>query len=322
MVAVPTGRFAPSPTGDLHLGNLRTAVLAWLWSRHDGDDFLVRMEDLDRVTSSRQHERSQLHDLAAIGLDWDGEVVRQSDRFGFYDEAIAELDRQGLVYPCYCTRREIAEASSAPNGPPSGVYPGTCRELSTSKRRELEAGGRQPALRLRAEPAPVTFADAVLGEVTGTPDDVVLRRNDGVPAYHLAVVVDDHLQHIGLVVRADDLAPSTPSQIHLQRRLGFVTPRYAHVPLVLSPSGHRLAKRDGSVTLSDRLTLGDDVADVARWLLATSGQPADVATGTGATAVPAGLMAEAIAAFDPTRLPRTPVVVSEQLLGQSLRSLG
>lgn len=310
MGAMSRGRFAPSPTGDLHLGNLRTALIAWLWSRHEGSDFIVRMEDLDRVTSRREHEITQLDDLAAIGLDWDGPVVRQSERFDRYDAAIDGLTRRGLTYPCYCTRREIAEAASAPNGAGPGRYPGTCRELSALQRRAAEASGRPPALRLRARQTEVEFEDEVAGPNRGTPDDAVLRRNDGVPAYNLAVVVDDAAQGIELVVRGDDLLTSTPGQIALGRELGVPIPRYAHVPLVLSPAGRRLAKRDGAVTLAERRALGDQPADIVDWLAASIGLAGHHA-GT-----------DLIAAFAPTAIPLDPVVLSEDLLARSLRSLG
>ncbi len=246
------GRFAPSPTGPLHLGNLRTALVAWLAARSAGGRFLVRIEDLDRVTSSRDHERSQLADLAALGLDWDATPVRQSERFDLYEAAIARLTSAGLTYPCYCTRREIREAVRAPHGDvPDGRYPGTCRGLSAAQRRRREDAGRRPALRLQATVDRIAFVDELVGPVEGAVDDVVLRRNDGVPAYNLAVVVDDHDQGVTQVVRGDDLVASTPRQIHLARLLGLAVPRYLHVPLVLAPDGSRLAKRHGAVTLAD-----------------------------------------------------------------------
>jgi glutamyl-tRNA synthetase len=244
-----TGRFAPSPTGPLHVGNLRTALLAWLVARSAGERFVVRMEDLDRSNTSAAHEVRQLTDLAAIGLDWDGPVLRQSERFDRYEHAISELVARGLVYECYCTRREILEAAEAPHGP-VGAYPGTCRDLSPAVRAARRTE-RPPALRLLASNAPISFDDALAGRVTGVPDDVVLRRNDGVPAYNLAVVVDDAAQGVDTVVRGDDLVPSTPRQIHLQQLLGLPAVRYAHVPLVVGDDGQRLAKRHGAVTLQD-----------------------------------------------------------------------
>jgi glutamyl-tRNA synthetase len=247
----PRGRFAPSPTGALHLGNLRTALVAWLSARGNLGSFIVRMEDLDRETSSRQHEQQQLADLASLGIDWDGVVVRQSDRFDLHRDAIATLQRGGDLYECYCTRREIREAAQAPNGPSDGMYPGTCRRLTASTIAALRAQGRRPALRLRANGVTIRFDDAVAGPYSGFADDAVVQRNDGVPAYNLAVVVDDADQGVTEVVRGDDLLPVTPQQIVLQQRLGLATPTYGHVPLVLAADGTRLAKRHGAVTLAD-----------------------------------------------------------------------
>ncbi len=250
------GRFAPSPTGPLHVGNLRTALLAWLAARAGGLRFIVRMEDLDRVTSSAAHERRQLADLASIGLDWDGPVVRQSERFDRYHAALDKLRDDGLVYPCYCTRREIqAEIEGAARAPhgllADGAYPGTCRTLSTAQRAGRLAAGRRPALRLRTDGERIEFIDQLAGPCAGLVDDVVLARADGVPAYNLAVVVDDAAQGVTQVVRGDDLLSSTPRHIHLQRLLGLPTPTYLHVPLVIGADGQRLAKRHGAVTLAE-----------------------------------------------------------------------
>jgi glutamyl-tRNA synthetase len=246
------GRFAPSPTGPLHVGNLRTALVAWLSARSQRGELIVRMEDLDPITSSRTHERQQLHDLALLGLVPDGAVVRQSERFTLHLAAVDDLRARGLVYPCFCTRREIRDAAAAPHGDPTpdGAYPGTCRELTDAARREFERDGRRAALRLRAGGVRVSAVDLVVGTIDGVVDDVVLVRNDGVPAYNLAVVVDDHLQGVTEVVRADDLVASTPRQVHLQHLLGYDTPVYAHVPLVLGADGQRLAKRHGACTLA------------------------------------------------------------------------
>ena len=265
------GRFAPSPTGELHLGNLRTALVAWLSARSQGLGFVVRVEDLDRITSSVANERLQLRALASIGLDWDGDVVRQSERFDLYNVALVDLHDRGLTYECFCTRREVREAASAPNGPSSfeGAYPGTCRNLSEADRHRMRAAGRRAALRLCAESAVVSFVDDVCGEVSATVDDFVLRRNDGVPAYNLAVVVDDAAQNVGEVVRGDDLLATTPRQIFLQGLLGLPTPRYRHVPLVVGPDGVRLAKRHGAVTISQLVERGIEADDVVA-LLATS----------------------------------------------------
>jgi glutamyl-tRNA synthetase len=296
------GRFAPSPTGPLHLGNLRTALVAWLAARSSGGRFLVRMEDLDRVTSSRAHEESQLGELRAIGLQGDGEVVRQSERFDRYDAAIDHLTDAGLTYPCYCTRREIREAASAPQGPVGErPYPGTCRSLTAAERAERERDGRPAALRLRAGGVTISFVDEVCGPVSGVVDDVVLRRNDGVPAYNLAVVVDDAAQGIGEVVRGDDLLTSTPRQLHLGALLGLPAPTYAHVPLVLGPDGARLAKRHGAVTLEDLSSRGIEPPEVLSRLAASLGL---AETGEEVR------LDDLVRRFDLARLPRQPWVLS------------
>jgi glutamyl-tRNA synthetase len=244
------GRFAPSPTGVLHLGNLRTALLAWLFARSAGSEFLVRMEDLDTGRVRPGYAEQQLDDLAAIGVDWDGEVVYQSQRLGLYEAAITALGDR--VYECYCTRAEIREAASAPHGPlPEGAYPGTCLRLTAAELASKRASGRAPALWIRADAERVGFQDRLHGHVEGVVDDFVIRRNDGAPAYNLAVVVDDAAQEIGEIVRGDDLLDTTPRQIFLARALGLAEPSYAHVPLVLGRDGARLAKRHGDVTLRE-----------------------------------------------------------------------
>lgn len=293
------GRYAPSPSGDLHLGNLRTALLAWLFARAERYTFRLRIEDLDRARDSGS-ARSQLDDLTRLGIDWDGEPVWQTARSASYETAIAQLMERDLVYECTCTRRDILAAPSAPHAPP-GAYPGTCRDRSPGERvaaaQAIEP--RLPALRLRVPErtsAPV-FIDRVLGEVRGDIDDCVLRRGDGTVAYNLAVVVDDADMGVVQVVRGDDLAPSTPRQLLLQRLLGLSTPEYAHVPLVLGPTGARLAKRDGAVTLSELRAHGATDAEVRSLLgeslgLATPGEPVTVAT--------------LLERFDPDRIPRAP----------------
>lgn len=244
-----TGRFAPSPTGFLHIGNLRTALLAYFSAKSIGGRFLVRFEDLDRVTSSRDLAAQQLSDLVAIGVEPDEEPVFQSDRFDLYSDAIATLQNQGLTYECYCSRKEIREAAMAPHGD-VGVYPGTCRDLS-NKEREIKRLERPAALRLRSGGALRSFTDNFAGEYEGRVDDAVLRRNDGVPSYNIAVVVDDALQGVTEVVRGDDLMSITPTQIELQHLLGLPSVEYHHVPLVVGEDGERLAKRHGAVTLRD-----------------------------------------------------------------------
>ena len=265
------GRFAPSPTGSLHVGNLRTALFAWLLARSANDTFRLRMEDLDRVTAAPEHERAQQADLVALGIDWDGDIWRQSERFDHYEAALDELRRAGLTYECYCSRREIRESVAAPHGDGGLRYPGTCRRLSERQRARRRAE-RSPAIRFRAATdAVVVVDDLVAGRVDGPPSDVVLRRNDGVPAYNLAVVVDDAAAGIDLVARGDDLLPSTPSQIAIGRALGLPAPRYAHVPLVVGPDGQRLAKRDGAITLQELSHRGIGVEAVRSALAVTLG---------------------------------------------------
>jgi glutamyl-tRNA synthetase len=294
-----TGRFAPSPTGALHLGSLRTSMLAWLFARSEGSRFLLRMEDLDPTTSKPEHEAGQLADLAALGLDWDGAVVRQSERRDLHEAAIAVLVDAGLAYPCFCSRREIREASAAPHAP-SGVYPRTCRDLTAAEVAEREAEGRPAALRLRGDGEPVTIVDRLHGEVTRPADDIVLRRNDGVPAYHVAVVVDDDDQGVEEVVRADDLLDATPSQAHLMDLLGRPRPTWAHVPLVLGPDGQRLAKRHGSVTLADLGADGVSPDEVRSRLAASVGlaEPGEPVS-----------MAQLVERFDAAALPTEPWMV-------------
>lgn len=245
------GRFAPSPTGELHLGNLRTAVLAWCLAKREGGRFLIRMEDLttEKVADA---ETQQLNDLASLGVTSDSEIVRSSERLDLYRSAITQLSSRGLTYPCFCSRREIREAVAAPhNADPAGGYPGTCAELDDRQRAERVASGRPPALRLRAREATVEVCDELGGRVTANVDDFVLQRGDGLPAYNLAVVIDDAAQGVDQVVRGADLLDTTPRQVLLARLLGLEVPRYIHIPLVLGVDGERLSKRHGAVTLAD-----------------------------------------------------------------------
>ena len=249
---MPTGagRFAPSPSADLHIGNLRTAVLAWLFARASGRRFLLRIDDLDDRTRVDIAHR-QIDDLAAIGLTWDDEIYWQSLNGGRYDKVIGRLEDRGLLYECYCSRKDIQQAPRAPHAP-QGAYPGTCRNLTDEERQtRRHSTGRPPALRLRAEIRRLTVSDVRHGEYSGVVDDFVIRRGDGVPAYNLAVVVDDAAQEVDQVVRGDDLLPSSPRQAYLADVLGYPPKVYSHVPLVLNTEGQRLAKRDGAVTLAE-----------------------------------------------------------------------
>jgi glutamyl-tRNA synthetase len=285
------GRFAPSPSGELHVGNLRTAMLAWLFAGSTGRDFLLRVEDLDRARAGA--EEVQLRDLEAVGVTWDGAVVRQTDRGGLYNATIERLTDAGLTYECFCTRREIQEAPSAPHAP-QGAYPGTCRNFSRAEL-EIRRASRPAAIRLRSQAQEWTVEDTLHGPYTGTVDDFVLRRNDGVTAYNLAVVVDDAEQGVDQVVRGDDLLSSTPRQAYLASLLGLPAPEYAHVPLVLNHDGARLAKRDGAVTLGDLAAVGLSAGEVRDMILESLG-------------LPGGPLGDALDSFDPARLPRKPWV--------------
>lgn len=250
------GRFAPSPSGDLHLGNLRTLLLAWLFARAEGGDFGWRIEDLDAGRSREGVAERQLADAALLGLAIDPPVVHQSERRAEHLAAIATLP----TYPCFCSRREIAEATRAPHGTAALPYPGTCRGLDDGERRaateRAAARGRRPALRVAAEGVQVVGTDLLHGPVVGVVDDFVVQRGDGAPSYQVAVVVDDAAAKVDQVVRGDDLLESMPRQLWLADRLGLPRPRHAHVPLVLGPDGVRLAKRDGPVTTAQLLARG------------------------------------------------------------------
>jgi glutamyl-tRNA synthetase len=293
------GRFAPSPTGELHLGNARTALLSWLWARAEGGEYAVRIEDLDRPRVREGLAARQLEELRWLGLDWDAEPVLQSQRAPLYDEALAQLGDH--VYECFCSRTEIA-AASAPQGPDSEGprYPGTCRSLTARERAERRAS-RAPALRLRVPEGPVSFVDGIAGpqafDVQAQIGDFVLRRADGIHAYQLAVVVDDAAMGMTQVLRGADLLSSTARQILLYRLLRRPEPRWAHAPLVLAESGERLAKRDRAMSLSALRAQGRDprhlVAQLARW----SGLPGR------------GDPAELIGEFTLGRIPREPVRV-------------
>lgn len=232
------GRYAPSPTGPLHFGSLVAALGSWLEARAAGGQWLVRIEDLDAPRCVPGAADSILRTLGALGLDWDGEVVRQSRRIERYRAALAELAARGATYPCACTRREIADSSL--RGIDGAVYPGTCRG-------GLPAGRAARAVRVRVGDEPIACDDRVQGRIVQRlareVGDFVVDRADGCVAYQLAVVVDDAEQGITDVVRGADLLASTPRQIHLQRLLGLPAPRYAHLPVAVDAAGEKLSKQ-------------------------------------------------------------------------------
>ena len=258
------GRYAPSPTGTLHMGNLRTALLAWLFTRTQRGQFVLRIEDLDRPRVRSGATQQMLDDLHWLGLDWDEgpdcggpyAPYTQSERLDMYEHYLQQLQDAGSVYPCYCSRAEVANAASAPQqGAEEGLrYPGTCRQLSEAQRRAYEASGRRPSLRFRVEDSRViTFTDGIMGAMTQhvqqAVGDFIVCRSDGIFAYQFAVVVDDALMHIHQVVRGSDLLNSSARQILLYEALGFPVPSFAHVPLMIDEEGKRLSKRIQSMGL-------------------------------------------------------------------------
>jgi glutamyl-tRNA synthetase len=256
----PVGRYAPSPTGDLHLGNLRTALLAWRRIRDLGGIFMLRIEDIDIARTVAAFERRILDDLRWLGIDWDeGPDVsgpagpyRQTERAPIYEAALARLEAAGRTYLCTCSRKDLREASAPhdPDGPEGPVYPGTCRDADPETQRAHPLGA---ATRLRVDARPVVFADAVAGpqifNLESLCGDFIVRRRDGLWAYQLACAVDDALMGVTHVLRGADLLSSTPRQIAIMHALDLPVPSYAHVPLVVDERGERLSKRDGSQTL-------------------------------------------------------------------------
>jgi len=300
------GRLAPSPTGVLHLGNARSFLLAWLSIRARGGRLLLRVEDIDGPRLKEGAERAALDDLAWMGLDHDGEVVRQSDRLPVYREALERLVAQGRAYPCVCTRKEIDEAASAPHEPwqDAAAYPGTCRGRFASAEEARAATGRDPAWRFRVDVDAVPFEDGLLGARPGhIRGDFVIAKRDGGPAYQLAVVVDDAAFGVTEVLRGDDLLASTPRQLLLYEALGLRPPTFVHVPLVVGEDGLRLAKRHGDTSLRRFREAGVNADVLVGYLAHLCGfVPA------GTRCMPADLLAD----FDLGRLRREPAVGAER----------
>jgi glutamyl-Q tRNA(Asp) synthetase len=263
-------RFAPSPTGRLHLGHAFAALYAWRRAREAGGRFLLRIEDIDEGRCREEFVAAILEDLAWLGLDWDGEVRRQSRHLADYRAAVGRLEAAGLLYPCFCTRADIARALDAPQGPEGPVYPGTCRALSAAERAARIAAGSAYALRLDvakalAQTGPLAWTDEAAGTIAADPTaqgDVVLARKDAPTSYHLAVTADDAAQGVSLVTRGADLFAATHIHRLLQALLGLPTPLYRHHPLVTDAGGRRLAKRDRALTLAALRQSGRTAADV------------------------------------------------------------
>ena len=257
-----TGRFAPSPSGRMHLGNLFCTLLSWLSVKSRGGRWILRIEDLDTARCRPDYARQVEEDLRWLGLPWDeggstggpDAPYFQSQRTALYESALARLQGMGLVYPCFCTRAQLHAASAPHREDGLTVYPGTCRDLPPEEIAARMAAGRRPALRLRVPEETVTFTDGHLGEVSEylptDCGDFLLRRSDGLFAYQLAVVVDDAAMGVTEVVRGADLLSSTPRQLLLYELLGLPAPRFRHFPLLLSPDGRRLSKRDGDLGLA------------------------------------------------------------------------
>lgn len=246
----PVGRFAPSPSGRMHLGNVFSALLAWLSVRKAGGTMLLRVEDLDPQRSRAEYAAAIRDDLRWLGLDWDEETPCQSQRTAVYAAEFARLEEMGLVYPCYCTRNELHDASAPHASDGTVLYAGTCRDLTPQQQAEKN---RVPAWRLRVPEEEVAFIDGLRGEyrenLASECGDFIIRRSDGVYAYQLAVVTDDAQMGVTQVVRGADLLNSTPRQLYLYRLLGYVAPEFYHVPLLVAPDGRRLSKRDGDLDL-------------------------------------------------------------------------
>lgn len=250
------GRFAPSPTGPLHFGSLVAAVGSYLDARFNGGEWLLRMEDLDRPREVRGAADNILRTLEALGFEWDGEVIYQAQRLAFYQQALNDLIKQQLIYPCCCSRKEIADSSIA--GIYGLVYPGTCNRNTLSL---AEANNQNNALRVRTHHNDIVFEDMLRGQyrqnLKQAIGDFVLRRADGIYTYQLAVVVDDALQGITHVVRGADLLDSTSRQIFLQQLLGYATPHYLHLPVVTNAAGEKLSKQTRAAAIESSSGLAD-----------------------------------------------------------------
>ena len=304
-----TTRLAPSPTGALHLGNLRTFLVNYLLARANGWRVLMRIEDLDGPRVKAESAAQILEELAWLGLDWEEPVVHQSQRAEHYREALEHLAKAGHAYPCVCSRKDIEQAASAPHrGEHEVAYAGTCCNRYATAQQAQAATGRPAAWRVRTHPQPIVVRDEFAGEhqfdLAGLCGDFVIFKNDGLAAYQLAVVIDDAAAGVDAIVRGDDLLDSAARQIHLRSLLGLGQGvRYWHLPLVIGPDGKRLAKRHGDTRLSHYRHLGATPQRVlgllGHWCgLLEARRECD--------------LAELLAGFDLSRLPPEPVVFAAE----------
>ena len=289
---MPVGRFAPSPSGRIHLGNILCCLLAWLSARQKGGRIVLRIEDLDTARCPARYAQQMIEDLLWLGLDWDQGPVTggpdgpyfQSERTALYQATLERLEAQGLVYPCFCTRAELHAASAPHREDGQAVYAGTCRDLTPAQREE-RSKRRSPALRLRVPDKEFSFIDGHMGFYAENLErdcgDFLLRRSDGMFAYQLAVVVDDAAMGVTEVVRGADLLSSTPRQLYLYQLLGLTPPEFFHFPLLLAPDGRRLSKRDadaGLDSLRGRVTAPELLGTLARLAgFHPSGEPSPAA---------------------------------------------
>lgn len=308
------GRFAPSPSGEMHLGNAWTALLAWLQIRALGGTMVLRIEDLDPARCRPEYTAQLIDDLRWLGLDWDeGPDVggpyapySQAQRRSLYAQAVDHLSQQGLVYPCYCTRAELHNPANAPHaGETDYIYPGTCPSLSPEEQKYREDQRRKPALRLAVPQKTIQFTDGIYGQISQNLrqacGDFIIRRADGIHAYQLAVVADDAAMGITHILRGADLLSSTPRQLLLYCLLGVQPPCFTHVPLLCGTDGHRLSKRQKDLSLSDLRKNGFSAAAIIGYLAYKANlQPANRPVSPH----------HLIEAFTLTGIPRTPQEVT------------
>lgn len=315
----PRGRFAPTPSGEMHIGNAWTALLAWLQIRSVSGNFILRMEDIDRPRSNPHLSRQIVDDLYWLGLDWDeGPDIggpygpyTQSERLEYYEEALQVIQAKDRLYSCFCSRSDLLSAARAPHGLASEgpAYPGTCRML-TSEERSLKAKNKQPSLRFLVEAESIYFHDGIAGDQlfdSSRNGDFIVKRADGIIAYQLAVVIDDEMMNITNVLRGADLLDSTPRQIQIYHALGLTPPTYAHVPLFIGTDGKRLAKRNRDTSLAAIRSRGIPPEQLVGWLAWIGGLQSSLEP-----VAPK----ELIHLYNIGKIPTKPVVITERLLAQ------